>query len=309
MRYIDEATVASVLRMSDLIPAMRQAMIDFSRGRVAQPTRRLFAVPTRGGFFGSMPAASANALGAKLVTVYPGNAETRLHTHMAVVVLFRPETGEPLAVLDGRLITEMRTAAVTASYIDAVAAPDVKTLAILGAGTQGTSHVDALSRVRTFEDIRIWNRTGARAERLAAAVGGRAMAREDAVRGADVVVVATSSAEPVLDGTWLRPGAKVATVGWAGADGGEVDATTMSHVVVVDSREGALAESGNVRRSNAAIYAELGEVLDGTRPVSPEAIVVFDSIGMACQDIAAATLVCEKLAAAHDPPAGPPSGR
>lgn len=295
MRFVDEATVASVLRMQDLIPVMRQTMIDFSRGRIAQPPRRMSAVQPHGGFFGSMPAASAHALGAKLVTFYPGNAEKNLPTVMAVIVLFRPETGEPLVILDGRLITEMRTSAVTAAYIDAIAAPDVKTLAILGAGTQGRRHLEALSHVREFEEIRIWNRTPRRAEQLAADTGGKVMSREEAVRDADVVVAATSSTEPVLEGKWLRPGAKVATIGWAGADGAEVDAATMSHVIVVDSREGTLAESGNIRRFNAQIYAELGEVLDGTRPVNPDATVVFDSIGMACEDIAAAMLVYDKL--------------
>jgi ornithine cyclodeaminase/alanine dehydrogenase-like protein (mu-crystallin family) len=295
MRYIDEPTVASVLRMQDLIPVMRQAMIDYSQGRIAQPARRIFGVPQHGGFFGSMPAASANALGAKLVTFYPGNAEKNLHTHMAVILLFRPETGEPMVIMDGRLITEMRTAAVTATYIDAVAALDVKTLAILGAGTQGKSHIEALSHVRKFEEIRIWNRTRERAEQVAEAVGGKVTSREEAVREAEVVVVATSSAEPVLEGKWLRRGAKVATVGWGGADAAEVDAATMSHVIIVDSREGALAESGNIRRFNAEIYAELGEVLAGTRRVNPAATVVFDSIGMACEDIAAATLVYDKL--------------
>ncbi len=296
MQYIDELKVASVLRMQDLIPAMRQAMIDFSQGRMAQPVRRIFAVQPHGGYFGSMPAALPGCLGAKLVTVYPGNAAKGLHTHMAVIVLFRPETGEPMVMMDGRLITEMRTAAVTAAYIDAVAARGVRSLAILGAGTQGKSHVEALSHVRAFDDIRIWNRTPQRAEKLAAEVGGKAMSCEEAVRGAEVVVVATSATEPVLEGRWLRPGAKVASVGWSGADGAELDAAAMAHVVLVDSREGAAAESGNVRRFNAEIYAELGEVLAGTRPVAPDATVVFDSIGMACQDIAAATLAYGLLA-------------
>jgi len=295
MRYIDEPTVASVLRMQDLIPVMRQAMIDYSQGRIAQPARRMFAVPQHDGFFGSMPAASAKALGAKLVTVYPGNAEKSLHTHMAVIALFRPGTGEPIAIMDGRLITEMRTAAVTATYVAAVAAADVKTLAIIGACTQGKSHIEALLHVRKFEEIRIWNRTRERAEQVAEAVGGKVTSREEAVRDADVIVVATSSSEPVLEGKWLRLGAKVATVGWGGADGGEVDAATMSHVIIVDSREGALAESGNIRRFNAEIYAELGEILAGTKRVDPAATVVFDSIGMACEDIAAATLVYDKL--------------
>lgn len=297
MRYIDEPTVASVLRMEELIPGMRQAMIDFSQRRIAQPLRQIINVQPHGGFFGSMPASSTHAVGAKLVTYYPGNAEKNLHTHMAVIVLFRPETGEPVVTMDGRLITEMRTSAVTATYIDAVAAPDVKTLAILGAGTQGKSHIEALAHVRHFEEIRIWNRTRGRAEQLAEAVGGRVMSCEEAVRDAEVVVVATSSTEPVLEGKWLRPGAKVATVGWGGPDGGEVDAATMSHTIIVDSRAGALAESGKVRGCNAEIYAELGQVLDGTRPVNPTATVVFDSLGMACQDIAAARLVYDKLVA------------
>ena len=295
MRYIDEPEIASVLRMEDLIPAMRQAMVDFSQGRIAQPARRIFEVQPHGGFFGSMPAAGENALGAKLVTIYPGNAEKDLHTHMAVIVLFRPETGEPVVMMDGRLITEMRTAAVTAAFVDAVAAPDVKSLAILGAGTQGKSHIEALGHVREFEEIRIWNRTPKRAEKLAEEIGGRAMGCADAVRDAEVVVAATAATEPIFKGEWLRPGAKVATVGWSGADVGEVDAATMSNVVVVDSREGTLADSGNVRRFSVDIYAELGEVLDGTRPVDSRETVVFDSIGMACQDIAAATLVYEKL--------------
>lgn len=295
MQYIDEATIAGVMRWPGLIAAMRRAMIDFSQGRIAQPTRRIFAVPAHGGYFGSMPAATASALGAKLVAVYPGNAAKGLHTHMATIVLFRPETGEPLAMLDGRLITEMRTAAVTAAFVDAVAAPGVRSLAVLGAGTQGASHVEALAHVRRFDDIRVWNRTPQRAQKLAAQVGGRAMSCEQAVRDADVVVVATSSPEPVLDGRWLRPGATVASVGWSGADGAELDAATMAHTVIVDSRDGALAESGNVRRHGATIHAELGEVLAGSRPVDPGATVVFDSIGMACQDVAAAALVLQRL--------------
>jgi thiomorpholine-carboxylate dehydrogenase len=179
--------------------------------------------------------------------------------------------------------------------VDAVAAADVTSLAILGAGTQGRSHIAALSHVRRFDDVRIWNRTPARAEALAADVGGQATSCEEAVRGADVVVVATSASEPVLDGAWLKPGAKVASVGWRGPDGAELDAITMSHIVLVDSREGAVTESGNVRRHDAHIHAELGEVLGGEKLLDPHATVVFDSIGMACEDIAAATLAFERL--------------
>lgn len=297
MRYYDESAVAAVLTMRELISVMRQAMIDLSHGRVAQPVRQVIQVPGHEGVLAAMPAAGTRVLGAKLVTVYPGNDAVGRHTHQAVIVLFHAEDGEPLVAMDGRLITEMRTAAVTAAFIDAVAPDDVSTLAVLGAGVQGGSHIRALSQVRGFTDVRIWNRTPQRAETLAADVGGRAVGREEAVRDADVVVVATSSTDPVLDGRWLRPGTKVASVGWAGADGAELDALTMANVVVVDSREAAALGSGNVRRHGARIFAELGEVLDGSRRVDPHATVVFESIGMACQDIAAAEHVYRRLCA------------
>jgi thiomorpholine-carboxylate dehydrogenase len=292
--YLNEAAVAEVLRMEDLIPRMRQAMIDYSAGRVEQPARRILDVKQHGGYFGGMPAVSPDAMGAKLVSIYPGNESKGLDTHMALIVLFDPETGQPLVTMDGSLITKMRTAAVTATFIDEVAAPDVRSLAILGAGAQARSHFEALSCVRDFDEIRIWNRSPEKAEALAAQVGARVTSRKEAVREADVVIATTASREPVVDGAWLRPGTKVASVGWAGADHGELDATTMTNLVIVDSREGALIESGNVRRSGANIYAELGELLSGAKEFDPAATVVFESIGMACQDLAAASLVVEK---------------
>jgi ornithine cyclodeaminase/alanine dehydrogenase-like protein (mu-crystallin family) len=294
--FLSEAAVADVLRMEDLIPRMRQAMIDYSAGHVEQPARRILDVKAHGGYFGSMPAVSPDAMGAKLVSIYPDNESKGLEAHMALVVLFDPETGQPLVTMDGSLITKMRTAAVTATFVDAVAATDVSSLAILGAGAQAKSHVEALSCIRDFDDIRIWNRTPERAEELAESIGARVTSCEEAVRDTDVVVATTASTEPIFDGRWLKNGAKIASVGWAGADSGELDATTMSNVVIVDSREGALVESGNVRRSNAGIYAELGEVLSGSRPIEPGATVVFESIGMACQDLAAASLVVDKTA-------------
>ena len=297
MRFVTESEVAAVLRMEDLIPAMRQAMIDFSRGRVGQPTRHIVPVTQYGGFFGGMPAVTPSGMGAKLVAFYPDNGKKNLPTHMATIVLFDPETGEPLVVMDGRLITEMRTAAVTATFVDAVAAPDGKTLAVLGAGLQAESHIEALSHVRKFDEIRIWNRTPERAARLAEKLGGKAMGAEEAVSGADVVVTATGSTEPIIDGRWLTPGTKLASVGWSGADGAELDAATMANTVIVDSRAGTQAESGNVRRHKPEVYAELGELLDGSRPVDPSATVVFDSIGMACQDVVAAALVWAKIGA------------
>jgi len=295
MKFIDEASVASVLCMHELVPLMKRTLIEFSQRRITQPTRRIIEVEAHGGYFASMAAGGEQAVGAKLVSFYPNNDKLGRPTHQAVIVLFEPETGEPLVAMDGRLITEMRTAAVTAAYVDALAPMDATSLAILGAGLQGKSHIEALRCVRELPDLRIWNRTPERAQALAKATGGRALEREAAVRGAEIVVAATSSKEPVLEGRWLASGATVASVGWGGRDVAELDAAAMANLVIVDSREGALADSGNIRLFKPEIHAELGEVLNGSRPVQPGSTTVFVSMGMACEDLAAATLVYSKL--------------
>lgn len=296
MRHIDNATIASLLRPEDLIPAMRAALIDYSAGKFTQPPRRILEVHGHDGFFGNMTAIGTSAMGAKLVSIYPGNDARGLATHMSLIVLFDAATGAPLATMDADVITEMRTAAVSAVFVDAVAPKDVSSLAIFGAGAQAKSHLDALACVRTFTDIRICNRTRVRAEQLASEYAARAMDAENATQDADVIIAATTSREPVFDGDWLKPGAIVVSVGWAGADVGELDATTMSNKVIVDSREGVQIESGNVRRWDADVFAELGELLAGSKTVDSGATIVFDSIGMACEDIAAAELVWQQLA-------------
>jgi ornithine cyclodeaminase/alanine dehydrogenase-like protein (mu-crystallin family) len=218
-----------------------------------------------------------------------------LSTHAAVIVLFRPETGEPLAIMDGRLITEMRTAAVSAVATKAMAAEDAKVLAVLGSGVQARSHVEALRFVRTFEEVRIWSRTPEHAVHLAAEVGATAMAAEDAVRGADVIVTATSAREPVLKGAWVKPGAHVNSVGWPGPQGRELDDEVMCNLLVVDTRETVLKEAGDVLLSGAEIYAELGEVLAGEKRVPRGMTTVFKSVGMAVEDVAAAQVVYERV--------------
>ena len=288
--FLDENAVRDVLRLDALIPAMERALIDYSAGRYKQPDRQLLEVQPHGGYFAAMPAVG-EAVGVKLVTFYPGNVDLGLPTHLAMILLFRPETGQPLAVMDGRLITEMRTSAVSAAVADKVAAKDARVLAVLGTGVQGQTHVEALSAVRRFDEIRIWGRTEENAKRLAEKVGGRAMSAEDAVRGADIVVTATSAKEPVLQGDWLDPGAFVAAVGWNGNEGRELDDAAMRNVVIVESRQGTANESGNIRGSGAQIFAEAGEVLAGDKSIEPGATVIFDSVGMAAEDVAAASLV------------------
>jgi thiomorpholine-carboxylate dehydrogenase len=282
--------------MEDLIPAMEKALIDFSAGRVTQPVRNMLAVEEYDGFFAPMPVITEGVMGVKLVSYYPGNDERDLPTHHAMIVLFRLETGEPLAMMEARLITEMRTAAVSAAATKVMASPDAKTLAILGSGVQARSHFEALSLVRQFEDIRVWSRTPAHAKRFAGGVGATAMSAEDAVNGADVVVTATSTMEPVLQGAWLKPGAHVNAIGAPRPTWRELDDAAMSNVVVVDSREAVLKESGDVILSKAVIHGELGEVLDGTKSIDPMQTTIFKSVGLAVEDIASAKLVYDRTA-------------
>src|SRR5246127_867332 len=198
--FLNEEQVREHLRMSDLIPAMEKALVDFSSGKVTQPVRSVIKVDVAAltGFLGLMPAHTPDGLGLKAVTFYPSNAKRGIPTHMATIFLVDPQTGTPLAVMDGRLITEMRTAAVSAAATKLLAARDSKILAILGSGVQARSHMEALRLVRNFEKIRVWGATREHAERFAKEIGARSMSAEEAVRDADVVVLATSAKTPVL---------------------------------------------------------------------------------------------------------------
>ncbi len=275
---------------------MEQALTDFSAGKVVHPVRSILNVAEHHGFFGVMPAVYGDIMGAKLVTLYPRNAGTALPTHQGIIALLRATTGEPLAFMDGRLITEMRTAAVTAVATRHLSSENARVLAILGSGIQARAHFAALRCVRQFEDVRVWSRNPDHARGLAEEIGGRAMPAEDAVRDADVVVTVTNASEPVLLGRWVKPGALVNAVGAVGANNREVDAEVMHGAVVVDSREAALVEAGEILMSGARVYAELGEILAGTKAKPTTERLVFKSLGLAVEDLAAARLVVECIA-------------
>jgi ornithine cyclodeaminase/alanine dehydrogenase-like protein (mu-crystallin family) len=289
--YFDEAAVSRVLRYEDLIPAMERALSDFSSGSVVQPVRGILPVESGHGFFGIMPAVHGDVFGAKLVTLFPQNAGTALPTHQGIIVLFRSATGEPVATMDGRLITEMRTAAVSAVATKWLATKDAKVLAILGSGVQARAHYHALSVVRKFSEVRIWSRTTTNAQALAKEIGGDATTAKDAVRGADIVVTVTHSPDPVLQGRWLKPGTLVCAVGAVGIRNRELDDEAMKGAVIVDSREAAKVESGDIALAGATIYAELGEIIAGKTPMPAANTTVFKSLGLAVEDIAAAKLV------------------
>jgi thiomorpholine-carboxylate dehydrogenase len=272
---------------------MEKALIDFSAGRVTQPVRSVISIDVAAatGFFGLMPALTPDGLGLKAVTFYPSNAERGIPTHMATIFLVDPQTGTPLAIMDGRLITEMRTAAVSAAATKLLASPDAKVLVILGSGVQARSHVEALRLVRQFEEIRVWSPTPEHAKGFAHEIGATAMSAEEAARDADVIVTVTSSKTPVLNGDWLKRGCHVNAIGACRPDWRELDDEAMQNIVFVDSREGAMCESGDVILSGAKIYAELGEALTGKVPARANETTVFKSLGMAVEDIAAAVLL------------------
>ncbi|HEX9305337.1 MAG TPA: ornithine cyclodeaminase family protein [Thermoanaerobaculia bacterium] len=287
---LDEEDVRRLLSMDRLVPAMERALADLSAGRVIQPLRTVVPVADFHGFLAVMPAFAGSALGAKLVTFFPNNRD--VHTHHATIVLFRPETGEPLVTMDGRLITEMRTAAVSAVATEALARRDACVLAILGSGVQARSHLEALRLVRRLSEVRVWSPH--RAGEFAARYGARAAASaEDAVRGAHVVVVATTSKTPVLRGEWLSPGMHVNAVGASRPDWRELDDSVLSRArIFVEQREAAAKESGDVIAAGR-IDAEIGEVILGAAAgrSSPEEITLFKTVGVAVEDVVAAELV------------------
>jgi thiomorpholine-carboxylate dehydrogenase len=296
---LDELAVQARLHYEDLIPAIAEALAALSAGKVVQPVRTVLPVAPHHGFFAVMPAyagsGEAGGLGAKLVTFYPKNVG--VHTHHALIVMLKPETGEPLAVMDGRLITEMRTAAASAVATERLARTDTKVLAILGSGVQARSHLAALRHVRSFKEVRVWSPRNAPA--FAQRHGVKAVATAaDAVRGADVVVVAVSATTPVLQGRWLSPGTHVNAIGATRPDWRELDDDLVTKArVFVDSREAALRESGDVIAAKSEV-TEIGAVVAGVDPGrrSAEEITLFKSVGVAVEDVTAAALVLQHKA-------------
>jgi len=287
--FLSEDDVRRLLRMEDLIPAMERAMLELSSGRIVQPLRVVIAVTEHQGFLGVMPA-YGGALGVKLVTFYPNNRG--IHTHHATILLFDPQTGVPLCIMDGRLITEMRTAAVSAVATKLLARREAAVLAILGSGVQARSHLEALRLVCEFREVRVWS------PRNAAAFAGRygalaTSSAEEAVRDADVVVVATTSQAPVLRGDWLSRGTHVNAVGATRPDWRELDDSLLRDArIFVESREAASRESGDVIAAGK-IEAELGEILAQKAPGrrSNDEITLYKSVGVAVEDLFSADLV------------------
>ncbi|MBI2833241.1 MAG: ornithine cyclodeaminase family protein [Acidobacteria bacterium] len=306
---LTEADVRRVLTMEELVDCMEGALAQYSTGDVAQPLRSVIVVGSAG-FFGVMPAylPTSPALGTKLVTVFHDNRSKGLPSHLASIVLLDPATGALLAMVDGRYITEARTGAVSAvSARQLASSSEPATLAILGSGVQARSHLEALAAVRRLTVARVWSPNETHRSRFASETTGRfsvevhpARTAEEAVRDTDLIVVATNAVRPLLMNAWVKPGAHVMAVGACRPDQQELDPELVARArVVVDSRSGALAESGDIlmpirtgRFGEDHIAAELGEVVAGKVRVrqSGHDVTLFKSLGMAVEDVASAHL-------------------
>jgi ornithine cyclodeaminase/alanine dehydrogenase-like protein (mu-crystallin family) len=310
-RLLTESDVRSVLSMDDLIEVMTSALGRFSAGEVVQPVRTVIPVGDDKGVFAVMPTYAHNpaALGAKLVTVFAGNAGRGLPTHLAIIALLDPETGAMRALLDGRYITEARTAAVSAVSSRLLARKEASSLAIIGSGVQARSHLEALARVHRLRQAAVWSPNRERRERFATAAFSLVCPVKavdhagEAVVGADLIVLATSSTTPVIESGWVKPGAHIMSVGACRPTDREIDPVLIARArLFVDSRASALVESGDIvigisegRFGPDHVAAEVGEVVNGAAGRRTEGeITLFKSLGLAIEDVTAADLAVRR---------------
>ena len=305
VRVLDERDVRRLLPMAECIDAMTAALAALARGEVHNPLRFVVRPPDEPSLMGLMPAhrgGGAPLWSLKALTIVPGNSARGLDSHQGFVALFDGETGEPRALLNAGTITAVRTAAVSAVATRLLAREDVRTLAVLGTGTQARSHLEAMHAVRDFERTLVWSASGRSLD------GAESVpTAEEAVREADVLCTVTASREPVIRREWLKPGVHVNAVGSSIPAARELDTATMvAASLYVDRRESTLNEAGDFlfpQREGAIspdhIRAELGELVLATAPgrTSPEEITVFKSLGLAVEDLAAAEPVLARAEA------------
>lgn len=307
---VNQREVPRLLPMRECIDAMAAALAALARGEGTMPLRQIVWIPDRTGALGLMPSqlTSPAALGVKAVTFFPRNEGTELDSHQGAVLLFEAERGRLLAIIDATSVTAIRTAAVSAVATRRLARADATTLALVGSGVQARTHLEAMRLVRPLRSVRVASLTPERARAFArreSAAQGIPIAVcgsvEEAVAGADIVCTVTSSRLPVVRGAWLSPGAHVNAVGSSVASAREIDTDAVVRSrLFVDRRESAMAEAGDflIPRDegavgNAHILGELGELETGAVPgrTAPDEITLFKSVGLAVEDLAAASLI------------------
>jgi ornithine cyclodeaminase len=317
IRILRADVVRRLLPMDECIALMERTMIGVSAGRAVVPLRSIMVMPGDRGMLGNMPGylAEPECFGVKLVSLIPRNQPPLHSSHLGLVLLFEPQHGRPVALLDGAQITAIRTAAASGLATNWLARSDAGDLALLGAGEQAQSHLQAMSCVRALRRVRVWARDPDKARKFALAEGVRhgmeievSDTVEAAVRGADIVCTLTKAREPILKGAWLAPGAHVNVVGSSVATAAEVDTEAVVRSrLFVDRRDSTVHEGGEYLRaltegaiSASHILGEIGEVAAGTVPGrrAPSDLTMYKSLGIAAQDLAAGYYVFERAAAA-----------
>jgi ornithine cyclodeaminase len=316
IRILRGADVRRLLPMTECIELMRRTMIAVAEGRVVLPLRSILSMPEDRGHFGVMPGylADPECFGIKLLSLIPRNKPPQYSSHLGLVLLFEPEHGLPVALLDAAEITAIRTAAASGLATRLLARPDAGDLVILGAGEQARSHLEAMLAVRALRRIRIWARDRAKAKVFAEEQGARHKVRiesaasvHDAVTGADLICTTTAARTPILKGEWLAPGVHLNVVGSSRSSAAEIDtpAVVMARFFV-DRRDSTVHEGGEylaALKSGAIrpehILAEIGEVANGSKSgrVSPLDVTLYKSLGIAPQDLASAHFVLQKARA------------
>eukprot|EP00057_Strongylocentrotus_purpuratus_P031330 XP_784295.1 PREDICTED: ketimine reductase mu-crystallin isoform X1 [Strongylocentrotus purpuratus] len=307
---ISPAQVVENLTYKDLIPAVEQGLGNFSKrneeggGGGIYPQRTMMKIEEHNGHVFVMPVVSSadNIIATKIVAIFPNNAKNNLSSHMGTIILNDATTGVPRAVMDAEHITAMRTAAASAVATKYLARDGWQTLAILGAGSQAVAHLHALKHMTTIREVRVWTRSSEKCQAFAQKFDVKACeTAQEAVTGADVIATCTSSHTPVLESSWLKPSAHINCVGacvpWAQELGVEV---MRKAVVYTDNTPGAYKESGDIVHSKVTVFAEIGEVINGTKEAKRDEITVFKSQGVAVEDAVAAKLVYDKVSVLKD---------
>lgn len=308
--WLSEADVRALLPLPELIDAVEQSLAAFSSNQATQPVRTVLDIP--GGVLACMPGllTQQGALGAKLVTVCPNNLARGLTSHLATILLLDPDSGQLLAVMDGRYITEMRTAAASAVAVRYLARENSSRLAIIGSGVQAASHLQALSVIRSFQQVRCWSRTRPNLLQFVDQWNQgpyhveAADSAQEAIEGADVIALVAAGSDPVIQDAWVKAGACIVAVGACRPNEREMQPSLLARArLFVDSRDGALLESGDILYALSGghitenhIAGELGEVVadPGLGRLDAVDITIFKSLGMAVEDLAAAQLVYQR---------------
>ena len=315
IRIVGAHDVRTILTIERATELMRHALALVGRGQTQQPLRQALFLPDRSGLLGVMPGyvAQPERLGVKVISVFPGNFGASLPSHQGAVILFETKHGAPIAIIDAREITAIRTAAATAVATEVLARRDAKTLALLGYGEQAETHLAAVTPTRPFERVLVWGRDPKKASAFAGrfsradlpveAVG----TAEEATLRADVICTLTAATDPVLFGRWLKPGTHVNAVGSGTPNQAELDVDAVARCrMFADYKDSVVALCGEFQRAKSAgavtdahIVGSIGDVLVGKvrGRASPDEITLFKSLGMAAEDLVAADFVLREAEA------------